>query len=151
MKNLYLFSDLDRRGITGKPLILIITVVILVLILFVFVRTALRMHKIKKALPFDQIKKSIDFDKIPDMIGKAMAEREAEKNLPQQTAAARCVTKRSNVRGMSFTHTNYFICFELDSGERIELWTEGNQYGLIAEGDRGTLTYQGRHLISFTR
>ena len=101
-----------------------------------------------------KLRKTMHLDKIPGMIGDAVeqyaAERSTNQNAPQQTVSARCVTKRTQVFGKhSFTH--YYVGFEFDNGERIELSAEGKQYGVIAEGDRGDLTYQGTKLISFKR
>ena len=101
-----------------------------------------------------KLRKTMHLDQVPGMIGEAIeryqADRSADQNAPQQTVAARCVTKRTQVFGRhSFTH--YYIGFELDNGDRIELSAEGKQFGLIAEGDRGDLTYRGSTLISFNR
>lgn len=49
------------------------------------------------------------------------------------------------------THTSYYITFETDDGQRLELTAGGRQYGLLAEGDTGILTYQGEWYKDFVR
>ena len=72
---------------------------------------------------------------------------------PVAAAAASAVSKRQSVSGGYNTggYTSYFVTFEFDSGERAELSVSGEEFGMIAEGDRGTLTYQGTKFISFER
>lgn len=45
----------------------------------------------------------------------------------------------------------YKITFEQASGERFELSVPPEQYGLIVEGDSGTVTMKGGDLLSFNR
>ncbi|WP_338472610.1 DUF2500 domain-containing protein [Niallia sp. XMNu-256] len=47
--------------------------------------------------------------------------------------------------------TTYFITFEFESGDRSEFHVSGKAYGMLAEGDIGTLTFQGTRYIDFTR
>jgi hypothetical protein len=56
----------------------------------------------------------------------------------------------------SFNHTThsttyYYVTFQFSTGDRIELSVNGNEYGLMAERDNGTLTFQGTRFISFVR
>ena len=37
------------------------------------------------------------------------------------------------------------------SGDRMELRLSGAEYGMLAEGDRGRLTFQGTRYLSFER
>lgn len=48
-------------------------------------------------------------------------------------------------------HTTYYVTFQFDSGDRAEFIVDGSQYGIIVEGDVGTLTFQGTRFISFER
>ena len=73
---------------------------------------------------------------------------------------ARIVSKRTEVMGNSSmndnhthnsTHTRYYVTFETDAGQRIELILSGKEYGLLAEGDIGLLTYQGEWYKKFER
>jgi len=45
----------------------------------------------------------------------------------------------------------YKVTFEQPGGERFELSVPADQYGLIAEGDSGTVTMKGPDLLSFNR
>lgn len=51
------------------------------------------------------------------------------------------------------THTtSYYVTFEVaSSGDRMELNMDGSDYGLLCQGDRGMLTFQGTRFISFER
>ncbi|THF73064.1 DUF2500 domain-containing protein [Cohnella fermenti] len=66
----------------------------------------------------------------------------------------RVVDKRTQVwggSGDSGASTNYYITFEFEDRERVELPVRANQYGLIAIGDRGVLTHQGTRFKGFER
>ena len=60
------------------------------------------------------------------------------------TVPAVIVAKRPN--GL-----NYYVTFQLDGGERMELAVDGRTYGLLAEGDAGQLTFQGTRYLGFVR
>lgn len=65
---------------------------------------------------------------------------------------ATVVSKRLEVSGgEKHSSTDYFLTFEMDGGSRREFEVRGTQYGLSAEGDRGTLQYQGTRFLDFTR
>ena len=49
------------------------------------------------------------------------------------------------------SHSRYFVTFEVESGDRMELKMHGSEYGLLAEGDFGRLTFQGTRYLSFER
>ena len=49
------------------------------------------------------------------------------------------------------SHTSYYITFQVESGDRMELNIPANEYGYIVEGDRGRLTFQGTRFLSFER
>ncbi len=52
---------------------------------------------------------------------------------------------------MNTSSTSYYITFQVESGDRMELGVSGSQYGQIAEGDRGKLTFQGTRFLGFER
>ena len=52
-------------------------------------------------------------------------------------------------RGRS--RTSYYVTFEFEDGERREFMMSGHKYGQIAQGDTGTLTYQGTRFHNFER
>ncbi|GLC89438.1 DUF2500 domain-containing protein [Lysinibacillus piscis] len=73
---------------------------------------------------------------------------------PVLTVPAKIVTKRSNTRGGSgdsSAHTTYYVTFEVQSGDRLELKMAGTDYGQLAEGDFGLLTFQGTRYHQFER
>lgn len=49
------------------------------------------------------------------------------------------------------TSTTYFVTFQVRSGDRIEFSVSGSDYGMIAEGDSGELTFQGTRYLKFER
>lgn len=72
---------------------------------------------------------------------------------PRLTSQAKVVTKRTVVRGggESRTYQDYYVTFELYSGERVELEVKGTEYGQLVEGDRGELHFQGTRYFGFSR
>ena len=49
------------------------------------------------------------------------------------------------------TSTHYYVTFQFDSGDRLELHVPGREYGMMAEGDVGDLTFQGTRYLGFDR
>ena len=49
------------------------------------------------------------------------------------------------------TSTTYYATFEVESGDRIEFLINGWEYGQLAEGDRGKLSFQGTRYLGFVR
>ena len=49
------------------------------------------------------------------------------------------------------TSTRYFATFQVESGDRMELQMNGQDYGMLVEGDRGRLTFQGTRYLDFQR
>ena len=47
--------------------------------------------------------------------------------------------------------TTYYVTFQVDSGDRLELSVPGAEYGMLAEGDVGSLTFQGTRYLAFQR
>ena len=47
------------------------------------------------------------------------------------------------------TSTSYYVTFQVESGDRIELCVSGAEYGMLVEGDAGRLTFQGTRYLSF--
>ena len=79
---------------------------------------------------------------------------------PVLTVVARVVTKRANTSRHhhhhdnhvhSSTSTSYYVTFEVESGDRMEFRVPGREYGMLAEGDLGKLTFQGTRYHSFER
>ena len=85
---------------------------------------------------------------------------------PQLSVSARVVSRRTEVSHHSFANggdvtgargystnssTWYYVTFEVESGDRMEFSVNGKEYGLLAEGDSGKLTFQGTRYLSFVR
>ncbi len=72
-------------------------------------------------------------------------------NAEEKIDRAKVVSKRQIDKGGSSSAEN-LITFELDKdGSSIELLTPDDLYGLIFEGDRGTVSYKGRIYCKFQR
>lgn len=94
---------------------------------------------------------------------KGIAQWNKNNHSPKLTVSAMVVAKRTqvshhthhnagNVAHMhhtSFTH--YYVTFEVESGDRMELNVDDGEYGYLAEGDRGRLTFQGTRYLGFER
>lgn len=82
-------------------------------------------------------------------------------NSPRLTVSAKVVAKRTNVsrhhhngangHPHSTTSTTYYVTFQVESGDRIELRMTGHEYGMLVEGDEGRLTFQGTRYLGFER
>lgn len=75
---------------------------------------------------------------------------------PRLTVPAVVVAKRTDVshrRHDGHTHhsTRYYATFQVDSGDRMELMLQGHEFGMIVEGDRGNLSFQGTRFLGFER
>ncbi len=47
--------------------------------------------------------------------------------------------------------TDYCVTFQVESGDRMNLNVSGEEYGMMAEGDRGYLAFQGTRFLGFER
>ena len=80
-------------------------------------------------------------------------------NSPRLTVPATVVAKRTNVshhhnggaNEHHHTSTSYYVTFQVESGDRMELHMAGHEYGMLVEGDRGDLTFQGTRYLGFQR
>jgi hypothetical protein len=79
---------------------------------------------------------------------------------PVLTVDASIVSKRAHTSRSTSNHqghhhhrtrTTYYVTFEVESGDRMELHVPDQEYGLLAEGDRGKLTFQGTRYHGFER
>jgi len=92
---------------------------------------------------------------------KGVKEWKKNNHSPRLTVPATVVTKRTDVtRRRSggnnghhhyHTSTNYYVTFEVESGDRMELHLSGPEYGLLVEGDKGRLSFQGTRYLGFER
>ena len=79
---------------------------------------------------------------------------------PKLSVPATVVAKRSDAHRYPVstgkvqtmhTSTYYYATFQVESGDRMELAVSGAEYGMLAEGDRGMLTFQGTRYLNFHR
>ena len=85
---------------------------------------------------------------------------------PRLSVSATVVAKRENVSHHSHPNggdpsgahgyhttssTSYYVTFQVESGDRMELQVSGREYGMLAEGDEGKLTFQGSRYLGFER
>ena len=81
---------------------------------------------------------------------------------PRLTVDATIVAKRMDVThhhhanpGNAAYHSSsstwYYVTFQVESGDRIELQVKGNEYGMLVEGDYGKLSFQGTRYLGFER
>ena len=92
---------------------------------------------------------------------RGIGEWHKNNNSPRLTVPAKVVSKRTSVshghhhgaNGHMHTtsSTRYYVTFEVESGDRMELGVSGSEYGMLAEGDSGKLTFQGTRYLSFER
>ena len=92
-------------------------------------------------------------------IGKSIRQWNKNNHSPRLTVDAKVLAKRHDVsRRRSagehhhyHTTNSYFVTFEVSSGDRMELQLQGHEYGLLIEGDKGKLTFQGTRYLGFER
>ena len=85
---------------------------------------------------------------------------------PRLTVPASVIAKRMNVSHHHHTNaadasgasgtwmstsTSYYVTFQVESGDRMELQVRGSEYGMLAEGDYGKLSFQGTRYLGFER
>ena len=71
-------------------------------------------------------------------------------NAPKLKVPASVVSKRTRVSG-KHSFTTYYVTFQVESGDRMELQLSGTEFGMLVEGDSGKLTFQGTRYLSFER
>lgn len=93
---------------------------------------------------------------------KGISQWNKNNHSPRLTVPATVVAKRTNVShhhhhhgngGMHHTthSTTYYVTFQVESGDRMELQLAGDEYGLLVEGDKGNVTFQGTRYLGFVR
>jgi len=94
---------------------------------------------------------------------KGISQWNKNNHSPRLTVPATIVAKRTNVShhhhhnhggtGMHHTthSTTYYVTFQVESGDRMELYVAGHEFGMLIEGDRGNLTFQGTRYLGFER
>ncbi len=95
------------------------------------------------------------------MLVKGIGQWNKNNHSPKLTVPASIVGKRADVShhrhgGVNDHHhysssTTYYVTFQVQSGDRMELHVTGQEYGMLIEGDRGNLTFQGTRYLGFER
>ena len=99
------------------------------------------------------------------IIVKVMSQWHQNNQSPRLTVGATVVTKRADTkvhhhdhggvepagRFHTTTSTTYYATFQVESGDRMEFTVSGSEYGQLAEGDEGKLTFQGTRFLDFVR
>ena len=95
------------------------------------------------------------------MLVRGAKEKRKNDASPRLSVPATVVTKRTNVshrhhngaNDMDYctTDTTYYVTFQVESGDRMELRMTGRDYGMLFEGDHGTLHFQGTRYLGFDR
>jgi hypothetical protein len=79
---------------------------------------------------------------------------------PVLSVDARLVSKRTEVShrhggGVNnhsvHSSTRYYATFQVESGHRMEFAVDGSEYGMLAEGDFGKLSFQGTRYLGYER
>lgn len=92
---------------------------------------------------------------------KGISQWNKNNNSPRLTVQAKVVAKRSDMsvhrhrHSTGHTHrstsTYYYVTFEVESGDRMELQMDGFEFGMLVEGDAGKLSFQGTRYLGFER
>lgn len=97
---------------------------------------------------------------------KGISQWNKNNNSPRLTVDATVVSKRMSVSHHnhanagdatgahgyhSTTSTSYYVTFQVESGDRMELHVSGSEYGMLVEGDFGKLSFQGTRYLGFVR
>ena len=99
-------------------------------------------------------------------IVKGIGQWNKNNNSPRVTVDATGVSKRMSVSHHNHANagdatgahgyhttssTSYYVNFQVESGDRMELHVSGSEYGMLVEGDFGKLSFQGTRYLGFTR
>ncbi len=97
---------------------------------------------------------------------KGIGQWNKNNNSPRLTVDATVVSKRMSVSHHhhgnagdatgahgyhTTTSTTYYVTFQVESGDRMELHVSGSEYGMLVEGDFGKLPFQGTRYLDFVR
>ena len=125
-------------GFNGFSSFSVIFYVMFVLVIGIFIAAVVRM--------FLQWHKN---NNSPRLTVEAVVVSRRQEVTHHNTANAGDITGAHGYSTSSFT--SYYATFQVESGDRLELNIPSNQYGYLAEGDRGRLTFQGTRFLSFER
>lgn len=80
----------------------------------------------------------------------------SNKSKPLVEIKAKIISKRMEVTDKNLINdidkvTLYYLTFEFEDGKRKEFKVKNKIYGILIEGDKGILKYQGSQFISFNK
>lgn len=88
---------------------------------------------------------------------KKISEWNGNNQSPVLDVEAFVVSRRTNTtyyhqsNGTDTRSAAYYVTFQVESMNRLEFKVSGTEYGQIAEGDQGKLTFQGTRFLGFDR
>lgn len=92
---------------------------------------------------------------------KGVSQWNKNNHQPVLTVDTTVVSKRMNVSHHNHTNTehmhstssstDYYITFQVASGDRMEFLVPDKEYGMVVEGDIGKVTFQGTRYKGFVR
>ena len=91
------------------------------------------------------------------IFSKTIAQWFKNNKSPRLSVNATVVAKRTetshhhNSNGGTSYSTDYYVTFQVDSGDRMEFNVPYNVIGYIIEGDKGMLHFQGTRFLGFDR
>ena len=103
---------------------------------------------------FSEISFGVGITIIVVLIGLWIAQCISNSRQPLQHFPVKVVAKRTAVSGGMNNmpnSTDYFVTFEHENGARVEFPVSVDEYGMIAERDRGTIGLQGTWFKGFQR
>ena len=87
------------------------------------------------------------------VIFSGVAQWSKNNNSPIENVIVTVVARRTEIYGGGETRANqdYYVTFEDTNNNRFELEVPTNKFGMIVEGDKGELSFQGTRFLEFTR
>ena len=83
---------------------------------------------------------------------KGLSQMRKNNNSPRLTVEAQIVTKRApHYQRKNGSSTRYFVTFQVESGDRLELQVNAWEDGQLVEGDSGKLNFQVSRYLGFER
>ncbi len=73
------------------------------------------------------------------------------RSVPARLAGRRAEVCRRKTSKGEFTTVHFHAAFETEDGEQMEFSVSDDEYGRLAEGECGTLRYQGARYLGFER
>lgn len=89
---------------------------------------------------------------------KGVGQWNSNNKQPVITVVAEIVAKRGHTSRSNHNHgdnmhsstsTTYYATFQVESGDRMEFHISAKEFGMLAEGDIGKLTFQGTRYHGF--